>query len=119
MRSAPKRMVTILGVIVGVLAVSLPAPSQEQGAKPAVRGRSAMVSSGTPLVTRAMLEVLRKGGNALDAAMTGAILQTVVEPQMVTLAGAISLLYFDAASGKYYYLDAELNHTSAGAPVSA
>jgi gamma-glutamyltranspeptidase/glutathione hydrolase len=112
-------MVTSLGVGVSLLAAGVPAPSQEQGAKPAVRAHSAMASSGTPLVTRAMVEVLHKGGNALDAAMTGAILQTVVEPQMVTLAGGLSLLYFDARSGKYYYLDAELNHTSRGAPVSA
>jgi gamma-glutamyltranspeptidase/glutathione hydrolase len=114
-----RRTATIVGVSVSLLGVSVPVFSQEQGAKPAVHAQSAMASSGHPLVTHAMVDVLKKGGNALDAAMTGAVMQTVIEPQMVTLAGALSLLYYDAKSGTYYYLDAELNHTRKGAPVSA
>jgi len=84
---------------------------QEQGKKVTAHAKSAMVSTAHPLVARAMLDVLRKGGNALDAALVGQIMQTVIEPQMTTLAGAMSLLYYDAKSKQYYYLDAELNHT--------
>ncbi|MDG2521896.1 gamma-glutamyltransferase [Caulobacter segnis] len=95
------------------------AAAQEQGAKPAAHAPKAMASSGHPLVTQAMLEVLKKGGNAMDAALTGAIMQSVVEPQMVTLAGALSALYYDAKTGQYHYLDAELDHTAKGAPTVA
>jgi gamma-glutamyltranspeptidase len=35
-------------------------------------------------------------------------MQTVIEPQMVTLAGGMSLLYYDAKTKRYHYLDAEL-----------
>ncbi|MET0337683.1 MAG: gamma-glutamyltransferase, partial [Caulobacter sp.] len=95
------------------------AAAQEQGAKPAAHAPKAMASSGHPLVTQAMLDVLKKGGNAMDAALTGAIMQSVVEPQMVTLAGALSALYYDAKTGQYHYLDAELDHTAKGAPTVA
>jgi gamma-glutamyltranspeptidase/glutathione hydrolase len=95
-----------------------PAEAAEQGPKPAVHASKAMVSAGNAMVAQAMLDVLKKGGNAMDAGITGVILQTVVEPQMVTLGGAMSLLYYDAKTKRYYYLDAELNHTRAGAPAA-
>ncbi len=93
------------------------AVAQEQGATPAVHAPKAMASSGHPLVTQAMLDVLKKGGNAMDAALVGAILQNVVEPQMVSLAGALTALYYDAKTKQYYYLDADLDHTATGAPI--
>src|SRR5271154_3077074 len=91
--------------------------SQEQGTKTTAHGRNGMVSTAHPLVARAALAVLKNGGNALDAPLVGAIMQTVVEPQMTTLAGAMSVLYFDAKSGRYYYLNAELDHTRSGAQL--
>ena len=104
---------------VAVLVQAMPAGAQEQGSKPAAHARSAMASSNYPLVTKTMVDVMRKGGNALDAALTGLILQHVVEPQMSTLAGAMSLMYYEAKTNKYCYLDAELDHTMKGAPVSS
>ena len=89
----------------------------EQGPKPAVHAPSAMASSSNALVTTAMVEVMRKGGTALDAVLTAVPMQTVIEPQMTTLAGGLSVLYYEAKTGKYYYLDAELDHTQ-DAPVS-
>ena len=41
-----------------------------------------MVSTSQPLATQAGIEVLRKGGNAIDAAVAAAITLTVVEPCM-------------------------------------
>lgn len=87
------------------------ASAAEQGAKPAVHAASAMASSSNALVTNAMVDVMRKGGNALDAVLTAVPMQTVIEPQMTTLAGGLSILYYEAKSGKYFYLDAELDHT--------
>src|ERR1700759_1855596 len=98
--------------------VSSPLLAQEQGPKPAVHAAPAMVSSALPMVSQAMLETLKKGGNALDAALVGMVLQTVVEPQMTTLGGAMGFLYYDAKSAKFYYLDAELSHTAKGAPIA-
>lgn len=85
--------------------------AEEQGPKPAVRAATAMASSSNAVVTRAMVDVMRRGGNALDAVLTAVPMQTVIEPQMTTLAGGLSILYYEAKSGRYYYLDAELDHT--------
>jgi gamma-glutamyltranspeptidase/glutathione hydrolase len=97
--------------LLAVAGLSLPAAAQEQGPKPAVRAKEAMASSSNPYVTRAMVDVMKKGGTALDAVLTAVPMQTVIEPQMVTLAGGVSILYYDAKTKQYYYLDAELDHT--------
>lgn len=113
------KLLPILATLLGAFLTSLPLAAQEQGPKPAVHAAHAMVSSALPMVSQAMLDTLRKGGNAFDAAMVGMLLQTVVEPQMTTVGGAMGFLYYEAKSGKYYYLDAELSHTAKGAPVGS
>lgn len=105
-------------VSAALLLAPFSAGAQEQGPKPAVAARTAMASANHPLVTRAMAQVMRKGGNALDAGLVAVAMQPVVEPQMVTLAGGMSILYYDAKAGKYHYLDAELDHTAKNAPVA-
>ena len=111
-----KTNVPLLVLLVTVVAA--PAFAAEQGPKPAVHAVSAMASSANAIVTNAMVEVMRKGGNALDAVLTAVPMQSVIEPQMTTLAGGLSILYYEARSGKYYYLDAELDHTK-DAPIAA
>jgi len=49
-----------------------------------VRG---MVVAPQPLAVEAGVEALRRGGNAFDAAVTGAFVQMVVDPQMCGVAG--------------------------------
>ena len=83
----------------------------EQGAKAVATGSRAMASSSHPLVTRTILDVLRGGGNAVDALLTAIPLQHVVEPQMSTLAGGMGGLIYWAETGELIYLDAELDHT--------
>jgi len=83
----------------------------EQGPKPVAKASAAMASSSHPRVTRAILEVLREGGNAVDAMLTAIPLQHVVEPQMSTLAGGMGGLIYWADTGELIYLDAELDHT--------
>lgn len=89
----------------------------EQGAKPVARSERAMASSSHPAVTRAILDVLADGGNAIDALLTAMPLQHVLEPQMSTLAGGMGGLIYWAATGELIYLDAELDHTR-NAPAS-
>lgn len=108
-------------IAVGVLlcAASGSAQQPEQGPKPVVTAAKAMVSSSHPEVNRVVLDVLRRGGNAVDAMITALILQPILEPQMSTLAGGMGALIYDAKSQKLYYLDAELDHTAKGAPITA
>lgn len=90
----------------------LPAP--EQGPKKIARGGRVMVSTSHPAVTAAALEVLRGGGNAVDAMLTAMPLQQVLEPQMSTIAGGFAMLHWHAETGQATYLNANLDHPSGG-----
>jgi gamma-glutamyltranspeptidase / glutathione hydrolase len=59
------------------------------------RGRDAVVASGHAHATQAALAVLRTGGNAVDAAVAGALVLCVVCPYACTLAGDLYLLVYD------------------------
>ncbi len=77
-----------------------------QGPKPVARSRRAMVSSSHPAVTEVMLDVLREGGNAIDAAIAGSLVQPVYEPHQTNHAGTVVTLYWDAETEKAYFMDA-------------
>jgi gamma-glutamyltranspeptidase/glutathione hydrolase len=68
-----------------------------------------MVICSHPIATRAAADVLREGGNAVDAALCAAMTQTVVEPHMTTITGMLSLLYHDASTGTQTYLNGNVN----------
>lgn len=59
-------------------------------------GHAGMVVSQQPLATRAGLDVLRAGGNAIDAAIATALTLAVVHPQSGNLGGGGFLLYYRA-----------------------
>ncbi|WP_165942122.1 gamma-glutamyltransferase family protein [Luteimonas arsenica] len=59
-----------------------------------------MVSSAHPLATEAGLEVLRRGGHAIDAAIAVQAMLGLVEPQSSGLLGGAILLHYDAGSGR-------------------
>ncbi len=75
------------------------------GPKPVIRGKQAVCSSSHPIVTDTMLAVMRGGGNAVDAAIAGSLVQAVVEPHMTNHAGSVAALVWDAQSAKAYHLN--------------
>lgn len=65
-----------------------------------VYGDGGMVASAHPLITTTGLEVLQRGGNAVDAAVAAAITASVVMPEMCGLGGDLFAIVHDPASGQ-------------------
>ena len=73
--------------------------------RPDVSGNVAAVSSDHPLATAAGAEVLKRGGNAIDAAVTMAAVLNVVRPHMNGVGGDMFMLYREAKTGKVHALN--------------
>jgi gamma-glutamyltranspeptidase/glutathione hydrolase len=71
---------------------------------PPVVGETAMVASEHPLASQVGAEMLRRGGNAIDAAVAVGFAQAVVNPRAGNIGGGGFLVYRTAA-GEVYTLD--------------
>ena len=70
--------------------------------EPEVNG---MVVAPQPDAVDEGVRVLRNGGNAADAALSAALVQGVVDPQMCGVGGFGSFLYYHRASGEFHQID--------------
>lgn len=71
-----------------------------------VVARHGMVVAGHPEATQAGVAVLQAGGNAIDAAVAVSLSLGVAEPYGSGLGGKLMLLYYEAATGRTYAVDA-------------
>jgi gamma-glutamyltranspeptidase / glutathione hydrolase len=72
---------------------------------PTSTGYGGAVTSVDPEASRIGIEVLRKGGNAVDAAIATAAALGVTEPYSSGLGGGGYFVYYDASSGKVQTID--------------
>jgi gamma-glutamyltranspeptidase len=74
--------------------------------RPEVGGLNGAVVSEHPLASQVGYEVLRNGGNAMDAAVTMAAMLAVLRPHMNSVGGDAFVLYYDAATREVSALNA-------------
>jgi gamma-glutamyltranspeptidase / glutathione hydrolase len=67
-----------------------------------VMARQGMVASSQPLAVEAGVSMLKKGGNAIDAAIATALTLGVVDPVSTGIGGDAFLLYHSAVDGRIY-----------------
>ncbi|HYR66998.1 MAG TPA: gamma-glutamyltransferase family protein, partial [Reyranella sp.] len=69
------------------------------GAEACLAAPQSMVAAANPMAVEAGLDMLRRGGSAVDAAIAVQMVLGVVEPQASGIGGGGFLLHYDAASG--------------------
>ena len=68
-------------------------------------GRRGMVASCHPLASLAGVDVLRSGGNVVDAAIATNAVLAVTQPNYCGLGGDFFCLYYEAATGRVHFLN--------------
>ena len=93
-------------------------PEGESGITPKTlaTAKRHMVVAANPLAAEAGLEILRKGGSAVDAAIATQMVLNVVEPQSSGLGGGAFLLTWDAAGKTLLNIDGRETAAAAATP---
>ena len=73
--------------------------------RPVAHGPCGAVSSNSVYATRAGLEILRRGGNAFDAAAAVSLALAVVEPHHSGIGGGCFSLIYSAEDGRFNAVD--------------
>ena len=92
--------------LLGLLLIGLLLPAVGLALDQPVTGQQGMVVTAHPAATEVGLQVLRDGGNAVDAAVAVAFALAVCEPYSSGLGGGGFFVTFDAATGASAALDA-------------
>jgi gamma-glutamyltranspeptidase / glutathione hydrolase len=89
------------GAVRGARSEGWPAQSRSE-----VMAQHGMVVASQPLAAEAGLNILRQGGNAIDAAVATAAVLNVTEPMMVGIGGDLFAIIYIAKERKIYVLNA-------------
>ncbi len=99
-----KQSYRVFAALAAIFLLTAPAHSLDlpEGAsgfaqKPLVKAKKHMIVAAHPLATQAGLDMLRKGGAAIDAGIAAQMVLTLVEPQSSGIGGGAFVLYWDAA----------------------
>ena len=108
---------SLLPLLILSAAAGLPFHAAAQN-RPSVAGIEAAVVSDHPLASAAGADVLKRGGNAVDAAITMAAVLTVVRPHMNGVGGDAFMLFHDARNRKTHALNGSGRAGSKATPAA-
>ena len=94
------RFITIIATL-GVLAAIFPAANIHAAWPSPVRGKHAMVVSQHELASQIGVDILKKGGNAVDAAIAVGLALAVVYPEAGNIGGGGFMVIHDSKGGNY------------------
>ena len=97
----------LAGLAIVSVAFGAPAAPVKLAPRPVARSTAAepFAIAANPLATRAGLNVLKRGGSAVDAAIAIQAMLSLVEPQSSGIGGGAFMTYFDAKTGKITVYD--------------
>ncbi|REE99431.1 gamma-glutamyltransferase [Thermomonospora umbrina] len=104
----PARSSALVGALIAALPLLAPGPAgatAPQRAQPVATGHGGAVATVDLDASRTAIEVLRKGGNAADAAVAAAATLGVTEPYVAALGGGGFFTYHDARTGRVHTVD--------------
>jgi gamma-glutamyltranspeptidase/glutathione hydrolase len=101
------RRITALVAVVALCLTPGPASAAvaDPPREPTARGYGGAVSTVDPTATAVGIEVLRRGGNAVDAAVAAAATLGVTEPFSAGIGGGGFFVYYDAGKRKVFTID--------------
>src|SRR3954466_12715814 len=107
-----------MAAVAAVTAVLAAPVARAQEKQPTATGTSGAAASVDPLATQAAIDVLRKGGNAFDAAIAAAGVLGVVEPYSCGIGGGGFMVIRDGKTGKITTIDSREKAPAAMVPNS-
>ena len=101
------RLIQKFASALALVSLSAAAPLPQSQSRTLRRAAAAepFAIAANPLAARAGLDVLKRGGSAVDAAIAMQAMLSLVEPQSSSVAGGAFMTYFDARTGRITVYD--------------